>query len=570
MKNKIRKRYSLLREYIYTYSIAKYIFIYGITVCMSLVEPALAKMVTKYSIYSFNINYVTKFSLIWLLIFFIRLLIELKRNIMDIHYDIKIKTECQKRILRKIMDLRYKDYSKESDGYWMARCIDDVNNLDSYMPKVVVGSFWSLVQFLVTIIIMINMSWKLSIFAVLFVIGDVVANFMFPLTKYYRDYAQKRVQISHELNDILKNELLIKCSNIQNNEVQRFGNILRNVYNSFFTREKYNCLRNWGRSIVGGISTPILYLIGGLNIIKGNVGIDTFISFMMYFGILRGSFSPVSTFFIRIRNSSVYLDRINEVLSLPEEDKNGTRPLLYIKDIVFRDLSLIIDNNKVLDKISFSIAPNEKIAIMGESGSGKSSLVKILLGLNEFSSGQILINNTNLKEYSIDEIRKKIAYISQEGYLFNRSIYENIALWDNKKDIQVALDISMCNEFINSERDLESSIDGHSNNFSGGEKQRISIARQLMKDADVYIFDEATSALDKNKEITIFNNLMEELKNKIVIFISHNPELIKKFTKIVFISNGKVIAIGTHSELMNDYDEYKTLYNSYLEMSKDT
>lgn len=288
----------------------------------------------------------------------------------------------------------------------------------------------------------------------------------------------------------------------------------------------------------------------------------------MYFGILRASFSPVSTFFIRIRNSNVYLDRINEVLSLEEEDKIASTPLLGIKDILFRDLSLDIDNKKVLDKISFSIGPNEKIAIMGESGCGKSSLVKILLGLNEISSGEILINNINIKEYNIDEIRNKIAYVSQDSYLFNRSIYENIALWDSKKDIQRALDISMCNEFINIERDLASAIDGHSNNFSGGEKQRLSIARQLMKDADVYIFDEATSALDKSTEMEVFNNLMRELRDKIVIFISHNPELIKKFTKIVFISNGKVISIGTHYELMNDYEEYRILYNSYIEMSK--
>lgn len=562
------KRYALIRNIIYTYHIIPYIFLYGIIIVISIVEPYLAEKIVKYSIYSFNINLVVRCSIIWLVIFLIKLLLELKRNIMNIKYDIRLKEECQTAILEKILNLKYKVYSKESDGYWMSRCVDDVNNLDSFMPNVTIGSLWSFIQFIFVLAIMINMNWKLTIIAVLFIIGDVVANCIFPLTKYYKDYAKKRVLISHELSDILKNVQLIKCSTTQEQEIKRFDNVLNNVYDSFFIREKCNCLRNWIRSVVGGLSAPIFYLLGGLSIINGSIGIDVFISFMMYFGLLKGSFSPISVFFVRIKNANVYIDRINEILNLQEEDKLKGEPIFNINNIVFNKLNFFVDNNQVLNNISFSIGPNEKIAIMGESGCGKSSLIKMLLGLNEISSGQILINGISFEKYCINDIRERIAYISQNDYLFNRSIDENLNLWDKKINLKHILELTMCNEFINAERNLKSNIDGHSNNFSGGEKQRLSIARQLIKNADVYIFDEATSALDKSTEKEIFNNLMLELKEKIVIFISHNPQLIKEFSKIIFISEGKVIAVGSHSELMNTYENYKRLYNSYLETEK--
>lgn len=566
MMAKTKKRYSLLFEYIYNRKIIFYTLLYGIIIGLSIIEPILAKYVTKFSVYSFDIHGVLYCSAIWLSVFVLRLLLQQKRTIMDIRYDIKIKTECQKRILEKLLYLKYDLFIKESDGFWISRCTDDVNNLDSFMPKVVIGSIWSLVQFVVIGIIMIHMNVTLTMASMVFVIGDAVANFIFPLTKYYRDYAQKRVQIPQCLSDILKNEQLVKCSNIQEHEVTEFAKVLERVYQSFFVREKYNGLRNWGREIVSGLSTPILYLIGGIAMINAKLGMDTMVSFMLYFGMLKTSFASVSTVFIRIRNSNVYIDRINELLDMEEENLINSYKIAQINNITLDKACLKIEGTDVLNELTLNIHSKDKVAIIGASGSGKSSLIKVLLGLMELTSGRVLLNDAEIGKYGVKEVRSKIAYVSQDDNLFNRSIIENIDLWKNGKDVQQALDLTLCNEFLNSSRDLKTTIDGHSNNFSGGEKQRLCIARQLMRDADLFVFDEATSALDKETEIKVFDNIMNFLNDKGIVFITHNPELIKRFKKIIFISNGHLISVGTHDELMSKYDEYRNIYNSYIVM----
>lgn len=564
MVNKFFERYRLLYEIIRKCKIGKYIFISGLAVMFGVMEPAIAKYVVKYSVYEFNIELVIKSAGIWLLLFCSKLFLELRKNIHDVTYDVEIRKQFQIILVQKMLKLDYKVFSKESDGYWSSRCIDDVSNLDSFMPKVVVGAVMSFIQFVVTVILMGRINIVLTGVAFVFLLGDAVANFIFPLTKYYQDYAGKRVRILHGLNDIFKNSLLIRCSVTQKKEEKRFAKILDDVYASLAKRDMYNSIRNWGRNFFSGISTPILYFVGGISIINGKIGFDEFIAFMLYFGLLMSSFGPISTFFIRIRNSNVYLDRINEILNLPEEASALGCDIEQINSIEFGNVTVAAEDEILLENVSLSVMTPEKIAIVGESGCGKTTLIKSLLGLVDVASGELTINGRNLKEYSINGVRGRIGYVSQNEQLFSRTIGENLQAEKDDKNIERIVKIAKCDEFLNNKRDLDTVIDGHANNFSGGEKQRLAIARELLKEKDVYVFDEATSALDKKTEIAVFENLLDELKDKIVIFITHNPEMIKFFSKIVFMSEGRVAAIGSHEELMEKHRSYRELYNYFV------
>ena len=232
--NIFRKRYRLLCVIICKYRIGRYIFISGLAVLFGVMEPALAKYVIKYSIYEFNIELVIKTAGIWLFLFCTKLLLEFRKNMYDIIFDVEIKKQFQIILVQKILKMDYKYFSKESDGYWSSRCIDDVGNLDSFMPKVVVGTIMSFAQFIVTLIMMWRINIVLTSIAFVFLLGDAISNFIFPLTKYYQEYARKRTQILHGLNDIFKNSLLIRCSVTQLKEENRFKNILDLNYSPNF------------------------------------------------------------------------------------------------------------------------------------------------------------------------------------------------------------------------------------------------------------------------------------------------------------------------------------------------
>ncbi|CEN21383.1 ABC transporter ATP-binding protein [Paraclostridium sordellii] len=312
---------------------------------------------------------------------------------------------------------------------------------------------------------------------------------------------------------------------------------------------------------------------GGIRIDRGNMQVGDLIAFIQYLTQIMFALMMLSMMFVMVPRASASADRINEIL--------GKKSAIYSKEnaiketektgyLEFKNISFYYDENseKVLDNINFKSGPGETTAIIGGTGSGKSTLVKLIPRLFEANEGEVLVDGINVKDMDLKVLRDKIGYVPQKSVLFTGTIKENIVYSDDDAsngDIKSAIDISQSKEFINEKKDRENSyIAQGGNNVSGGQKQRLAIARAIVKKPEIYIFDDSFSALDFKTDKKLREALKEETKKSTVIIVAQRVSTVINADRIIVLDEGKVIKIGTHKELLETCDIYKEIVYSQL------
>lgn len=259
-----------------------------------------------------------------------------------------------------------------------------------------------------------------------------------------------------------------------------------------------------------------------------------------------------------------------EVLSTPHEItdvKNAKKIKIHNGEIEFKNVSFkYTKNNDVIQDLTFKIKPSEKVALIGPSGGGKSTITKLILRLFDTSQGDILIDNQNIRNFTQDSLRKQITLVPQDPVLFHRTLYENIAYGNPKatKDaVLIASKLAYCHDFIEKfPKKYDTLVGERGIKLSGGERQRIAIARAILTNSPILILDEATSSLDSESETLIQKALKNLLKNKTAIIIAHRLSTIQSVDRILVISKGKIKEQGSHSELLQKHGgTYQKLWN---------
>ena len=278
---------------------------------------------------------------------------------------------------------------------------------------------------------------------------------------------------------------------------------------------------------------------------------------MLYTPIKR-----ISSIYNRMQDAIAASERIFDLINLKPKIKSGDEKLTKINKIVFNNVNLNYDKKEALKNINLNIKRGEVVALVGDSGGGKSSLINLIIRFYESSNGEILINNNIIKNYDLNSLRDKISIVTQRVFIFNDTIAKNVA-YSNKIDedrIKEALKLANATEFIDSLPDgIETKLDEFGVNLSGGQRQRIAIARAIYKNPEILILDEATSALDNLSEASIQENLKEFIKDKIVFIIAHRLNSIKLADRILFFKNGEIKCSGSEEELMKNCIEFKRL-----------
>ena len=303
------------------------------------------------------------------------------------------------------------------------------------------------------------------------------------------------------------------------------------------------------------LQLAIIIVVGGYETISGRMNFGDLIAFVIYINMIIWPIRQMGQLLSDMAKASVSISRIYEVLDLPEEDyEYGIRDVSFSEKIEFKNVSLVINDNTVLDNISFVINAGESLGVIGSTGSGKSMIVYLLLGLFEATSGEILIDGINIKEINKRYLREKISAIMQDSELFNMSILENVKITnDNIDDKSVfnATEVSSIhNEILNFSSKYETIVIDNGGNLSGGQKQRISIARGLLKPFEVLILDDSLSAVDMNTDLKINNALKSMDKKFTSIFISHRISTITNCDNIIVMDGGKIVESGKHNDLI--------------------
>jgi ABC-type multidrug transport system fused ATPase/permease subunit len=274
-----------------------------------------------------------------------------------------------------------------------------------------------------------------------------------------------------------------------------------------------------------------------------------------------------------LQDFNLSTNRIKAIISDPKFEKEHFGCIHLDKvngDFEFKNVTFSYDKKKVLDKINFKVNANETVAFVGKSGTGKTTIFNLLCKMYDIDSGEITIDGININNLDKESIRGNITIISQNPYIFNLSIKDNLKLVKNDindKEIQEACKLACLDEFINSLPDKYDTIIGEGGvNLSGGQKQRLAIARALIQKTEIILFDEATSALDNETQSEI-QNAINNLKGEYTILIvAHRLSTVIDSDKIFVVDNGKVVDSGTHKELLKKCDEYKKLYEKDLKV----
>lgn len=552
-----------------------------ISILLDIIEPYFAKiLIDRLQTFKFPIELI-KLGIIWLIIYFIKNIINIISSKINLKFKINVIYSLRIKLFEKIIKLPISYFKEHSVGYIMSRQIDDIDDLDGMLLNNIVSGVLSLIEFIVIFIIMMNINTILAIISLVIMFGNVVLNFIFPLKKLYKVHSDARANVSKNLQDCLSGINLVKASDAYNFETNRFGTILKSYYSARKNRDFIDIIRKGLVRFLEGVSIPLIVVIGGLFVYRGIFTTGSILAYIIYFQKLTDVFVNATNFIPLLKIAEASADRICEILDLGidvniDSEKVNDISLQKACSIEFKNVYFSYDNNKnTLNNISFKINPGEKVAFVGKSGSGKTSIVNLLLGYFTPSNGQILINDIDIKKYNLSNVLNAIGVVSQDLFLFNRTVLENIIYNTDKNKIseeklKAVLDRTLVSEIIKKmPNGMNTLIGDKGNTISGGEKQRLCIAREILKEPMILVLDEATSALDSISEElvqTAINNVSNE---KTVIMIAHKLSSIKNSDKIYVIDNGRIVEKGTHDELLKKEGEYYSLYKKQINLEGD-
>lgn len=406
--------------------------------------------------------------------------------------------------------------------------------------------------------------------------GLIVFIFNKPIKKVNQQQMENSSLLTSYLVESLSGIETVKSFNAErqaNRETEkRFIKLLRSI----FANGGISVIQSSLSGIVAGVGEVVILWVGAYNVFKGTMTIGQVITFNALLVYFLNPIKNLINLQPMMQTAIVAADRLSEILDLELEKSQKQKGVIIPKtlkgDIRIQDLSFRYGSRKlVLNGIDLTIKAGQKIALVGESGSGKTTLVKLLLNFYKWEKGNIYLNDYDLRDIDLEVLREKIAYISQEIFLFNATIKENLLLGNKDVTFDEVVDVcrmSKAHDFIN-ELPLryDTMIEENGSNLSGGQKQRLAIARALLKKPDIFIMDEATSNLDSIAEKAVERTIEELCKGITTIIIAHRLSTIKKCDAIFVMDRGRIVEVGSHEVLMNEKGVYFNLWENQLSSS---
>lgn len=465
-------------------------------------------------------------------------------------------------MITHILRLDMAFFDKYRSGELISRCTGDIGALQSIVSNILPDFARNIIQLIGLLSVVIYQSPKLA-----FIAFVVIPCAVYPLTRFAKKLKnlgrmgqEKGADMLSRLSEIFSNIELIKADNSSKKELDKFDKENEALAKIALKGSMIGCLVSPLMELIGAFGVAAVIIIGGKEVIDGNLTAGQFSSFIVALFMAYDPIKRLAALYGGIQGAVAASERTFFLLDLVPKIENGTKNLDKINSIRLDNVGFAYEEGKqVLNNLSFSLEKGKITALAGPSGGGKSSIIKLLVRFFDKNSGKILINDDDISTYKIEDLRTKIALVTQNIYIFNDTIAENIAYSDEFDEERVIESLKLANayEFVEQMGGIYTTLHEHGKNLSGGQKQRIAIARALYKKPDFLIFDEATSALDNESEKAIVATINNLRKNHLVLIIAHRLSTIENADTIIVIDKGEVVGMGADEELEQTCQLYK-------------
>jgi ATP-binding cassette subfamily B multidrug efflux pump len=485
-----------------------------------------------------------------------------------------VEFDLKNEVFRQYENLSQNFYKRNRTGDLMNRISEDVGRVRMYVGPAVMYSLNTFIRFAVVIVQMSIISPKLTLYTVLPL--PILSYLIFKLSNEINIrssiFQANLSQLSSYSQEVFSGIRVIKAYSLEDKSHKEFSQLSEESRDKSMDLAKTNALFGPLMILLIGLSNLVVIYVGGMMYINGSIAsIGVIAEFILYVNMLTWPVASLGWVSSMIQEAEASQKRINEFLKIQPEIKNKTDESSFIDGkITFNHVSFTYEDTNItaLDKVSFTINKGETLAILGKTGSGKSTILSLISRLYDVKDGVITIDDHNIKDVNLHDVRNSIAFVPQDAFLFSDSILNNIKFGkeDATKEevMEAAKKAVVHNNIMGFNNQYETVIGERGITLSGGQKQRVSIARAIIKDSKILLLDDCLSAVDTETEEAILNNLLEFCKDKTTILVSHRVSSAKNADKIIILEDGKIIQQGSHNQLVNQEGYYKELYLKQL------
>ncbi|SFM84495.1 ATP-binding cassette, subfamily B [Algoriella xinjiangensis] len=544
---------------------------------ISLILPFLTQSIVDVGIQNSDLNFIYLVLFGQIALFIGRTSIEVIRSFILLHLSIRISISLVSDFFIKLMKLPIGFFDTRMTGDIMQR-INDHNRIEKLLTNSTLDTLFSLVNIVVFSSVLIYYDWR--IFAIFFIgsIAYIIWILFFLKKRRELDYKQFST-VAEEQSKII--ELVsgmqeIKLNNAEKQKRWNWEFVQIKLFKISIKSLTLEQTQSVGSSFINQLKDILISFMAASLVIKGDITLGMMLSIQYIIGQLSSPLTQMVSFIQQVQNAKISLERLAEIHDKADEEPDTKSFVNSFKSegFSFKNMSFryVGSDINTLNELNLTIPENKITAIVGSSGSGKTTLLKILMKFYPPNEGHIYLGSHNLDNISHQALRAKCGIVMQEGYVFNDTIANNIAVGNDSVDFEAlekAVEIANINDYI---KDLplgyNTKIGNEGIGISGGQKQRLMIARAVYKNPDYIFFDEATSSLDANNEKIIMNNLNKFFKGKTVVIIAHRLSTVKNADKIIVMEKGRVLEEGTHQELINNKNAYFNLVKNQLDLDK--